>query len=67
MHAYEPLEEGFQYHVGSGDIPSFKRWMDKGLLYQHVKSVHEQNYHLNINDVLIDGVWHWDFLNMQLP
>lgn len=41
--------------------------MDKGLLYQHVKSVHEQNYHLNINDVLIDGVWHWDFLNMQLP
>lgn len=25
MHAYEPLEEGFQYHVGSGDIPSFKR------------------------------------------
>lgn len=25
MHAYEPLEEGFQYHVGSGDIPFFKR------------------------------------------
>jgi len=59
-------EKNIYWRVGKGDVSFwFDNWSNLGPLYLLHPNDNSHSY-INLNSVLIEGIWHWDTLQYQL-